>query len=91
MLAHVTTISDFMSKDVITAYSHSNVSKAIGLMVDHNVGGVIVVDDSGSNRGLLGERFDRQSPGTPKETRRANTHGGDDAFIQQCASRRISC
>ena len=65
MLAHVTAISDFMSKEVVTAYSHSNVSNAVRLMVDHNIGSVVVVDASGpigvfSERDLIGKVLGRQ-------------------------------
>ena len=44
-----------MSRGVITAYAHSNVSKAVKLMADHEIGSVVVVDDSGPV-GIFSER-----------------------------------
>lgn len=49
------TVKDFMSKNVFTAYSHSNVSKAIRIMVDHDIGSVVVIDSEGP-RGVFTER-----------------------------------
>jgi len=47
MLSEVSTASEFMSKKLVTAYAHSNVSKAVKLMVDYNIGSVIVTDNEG--------------------------------------------
>jgi CBS domain-containing protein len=49
------TVNDFMSKDVLTVYSHSNVRKAIEVMAENNVGSVVVIDSSGP-RGVFTER-----------------------------------
>ncbi len=47
MLSELPTASGFMSKKLVTAYSHSNVSNAIKLMVDYNIGSIIVKDNEG--------------------------------------------
>jgi CBS domain-containing protein len=49
------TVNDFMSKDVLTVYSHSNVRKAIEVMAENNVGSVVVIDSSGPT-GVFTER-----------------------------------
>jgi len=49
------TVNDFMSKHVLTVYSHSNVRKAIEVMAENNVGSVVVIDSSGP-RGVFTER-----------------------------------
>ena len=49
------TVRDFMSKNVLTAYSHSNVTKAIEIMADRNIGSVVVIDSAGP-RGIFTER-----------------------------------
>jgi CBS domain-containing protein len=50
MLSGLATAKDFMSAKLVTAYSQSNVSLAVKLMVDHNIGSIIVKD----NEGLVG-------------------------------------
>jgi len=47
MLTGMSTASEFMSRKLVTVSSQSNVSKAVKLMVDYNIGGVIVTDDEG--------------------------------------------
>ena len=44
-----------MSKQLVKAYSDSNVSKAVKLMVDHNIGSVVVQDQEGT-LGIFTER-----------------------------------
>ncbi len=44
MLSEAATVHDFMSKNLITCSSNSNVSRAVKLMVDYNIGSVIVKD-----------------------------------------------
>jgi CBS domain-containing protein len=53
-------VKDFMSRNVKTVFSDSNVSKAVEVMVTHDIGSVIVVDLSGpigifTERDLLGK------------------------------------
>jgi CBS domain-containing protein len=48
-------VRDLMSGNVVTAYHHSNVSNAINLMGEKNIGSVVVVDSSGPV-GVLSER-----------------------------------
>lgn len=50
-----TTVRDFMSGNVLKIYAHSNVSNAIKLMADNNVGSVVVIDSEGP-RGVFTER-----------------------------------
>ncbi len=45
MLTGLATASEFMSRKLVTAPSHSNVSMAVKLMVDYNIGGVIVTNN----------------------------------------------
>jgi CBS domain-containing protein len=40
-------VKDFMSRNVKTVYFDSNVSKAVELMVENNIGSVVVVDSEG--------------------------------------------
>jgi len=59
MLVRPSTALEFMSKKLVMAYSQSNVSKAVKLMVDYNIGSVIVRDNEGpvgifTERDLLG-------------------------------------
>ena len=42
MLSEQLVVRDFMSKQLVTAYSDSNVSKAVKLRTEHNIGSVIV-------------------------------------------------
>ena len=49
-------VKDFMTKRPITAYSNSNVSKAVKLMVDYNIGSIIVKDIEGRPVGIFTER-----------------------------------
>lgn len=48
-------VEDFMSKHIVSSYSDSNVEKAIRLMVDRNIGSVVVQDEEGP-LGLFTER-----------------------------------
>jgi predicted transcriptional regulator len=48
-------VKDFMSPDVKMVYSDSNVSKAVDIMVENNIGSVLVVDSSGPV-GIFSER-----------------------------------
>ncbi|HZW54739.1 MAG TPA: CBS domain-containing protein [Nitrososphaerales archaeon] len=48
-------VQDFMSRNVQTAYSHSNVTQAIKIMVEKNIGSVVVIDSSGPI-GVFSER-----------------------------------
>lgn len=47
MLSEISTVTEFMSKKLVTAYSHSNVSKAVKLMVDYNIGSILISDEEG--------------------------------------------
>lgn len=47
MLSEQFVVRDFMSKRIVTAYSDSNVSKAVALMIEHNIGSVVVQDQEG--------------------------------------------
>ena len=55
MLSEQLVVRDFMSKQLVTAYSDSNVSKAVKLMTEHNIGSVIVQDQEGA-LGVFTER-----------------------------------
>jgi CBS domain-containing protein len=55
MLSEVPRASDFMSKKLITSFSQSNVSRAVKLMVDYNIGSVIIKDNEGP-LGIFTER-----------------------------------
>lgn len=55
MLSETSTASEFMSKKLVTAYSNSNVSRAVKLMVDYNIGSVVISDNEGP-LGLFTER-----------------------------------
>ncbi len=48
-------MKEFMSGNVLTVYSHSNVRKAIEVMAQNNIGSVVVVDSAGP-RGVFTER-----------------------------------
>jgi CBS domain-containing protein len=47
MVSEEAVVRDFMSKQLVTAYSDSNVLKAVKLMAKHNIGSVIVQDEEG--------------------------------------------
>ena len=47
MLSKLSTAREFMSTKLVTAYSQSNVSKAVKQMVDYNIGSVIIEDSEG--------------------------------------------
>jgi CBS domain-containing protein len=47
MLSETSTVSKFMSKKLVSALTHSNVSRAVKLMVDYNIGSIIVSDKDG--------------------------------------------
>ncbi len=62
-----TFVRDFMSKNPRTAYADSNVSKAIQLMAENNIGSVVVIDNSGpigifTERDLLSKVFASDKP-----------------------------
>ena len=48
-------VREFMTKSVESVFSDSNVSNAVRIMVDHNVGSVIVKDNQGT-LGIFTER-----------------------------------
>lgn len=48
-------VKDLMSKNVLTAFAHSNVRNAIKVMVENDVGSVVVKDSAGP-RGVFTER-----------------------------------
>jgi len=47
MLSEVSTAPDFMNKKLVSVFSQSNVSRAVKLMVDYNIGSVLVKDNAG--------------------------------------------
>ena len=47
MYAEQVTVGGFMSKDLVKAFSDSNVVKAVRLMVDRNIGSIVVEDVEG--------------------------------------------
>jgi CBS domain-containing protein len=49
------TVKDIMSKNVITVYLHSNVTNAIRMMAEHDIGSVVVIDSAGP-QGVFAER-----------------------------------
>ena len=55
MLLEESTAGSFMSRNLVKVYSDSNASKAVRLMVEHNIGCVIVEDSEGI-AGLFTER-----------------------------------
>lgn len=55
MYAEQVTVGGFMSRDLVKAFSDSNVVKAIRLMVDRNIGSIVVEDVEGPV-GLFTER-----------------------------------
>jgi CBS domain-containing protein len=55
MISEQLSVESFMSKKLVTAFADSSVSKAIRLMVDHNIGSVVVEDEEGP-AGIFTER-----------------------------------
>lgn len=55
MLFEEFTVKNFMTKNLVKAFSDSNVSKAVKLMVEHNIGSILVEDVQGLT-GLFTER-----------------------------------
>ncbi len=55
MLSEMSSVSDFMSKKLVTSFSQSNVSRVVKLMVDYNIGSVIIKDSKGP-LGIFTER-----------------------------------
>ena len=55
MLSELSKAHEFMSRKLVTIESHSNVSKAVKLMVDYNIGSIIVMDTTGPT-GIFTER-----------------------------------
>ncbi len=49
------TVANFMSRNVLKVYSHSNIINAIKVMAENNVGSVVVIDSAGP-RGVFTER-----------------------------------
>jgi CBS domain-containing protein len=65
MLSKLSTAKEFMSTKLVTAYSQSNVSKAVKLMVDYNIGSIVIKDNEGpvgifTERDLLSNVLARQ-------------------------------
>jgi CBS domain-containing protein len=55
MISEQVSVENFMSKKLVTTFADSNVSKAVRLMIDHNIGSVVVEDEEGPV-GLFTER-----------------------------------
>jgi CBS domain-containing protein len=55
MITEEVQVESFMSKNLVRAFSDSNVLKAVHLMVDHNIGSIVVEDQEGPI-GLFTER-----------------------------------
>jgi CBS domain-containing protein len=79
------TVGDLMTRDVICAKEHTPVKELVGLMKQHNISGLPVVDDDGALVGIVSE-VDLLTiigePGHEAGTTRKRTHGWVDWLLR---------
>lgn len=92
-------VSDIMSKKVVTAYADSNVTTAIRLMVEKNIGSIVVIDNEGPYgifserdllRNVLGKQKSPDSQILMEVTPRTFSEIEEDQTLGQAARQMIS-
>jgi CBS domain-containing protein len=79
------TVGDLMTRNVISAKEHTPVKELVGLMKQHNISGLPVVDDDGVLAGIVSEVDLLTIIGAPSQegvgTTRKRTHGWVDWLL----------